>query len=326
MSEQCEEIKQMLEETGFIKNLDRELQDKLVTYMKVEDFKAGDVVFNERDKGDKIYLVDAGQIAIKKSIDWAQGRELIIDFCDPGDFFGEMAIIENLTRSARAEATEDSRLLVIDGEIFLELMRDNPAEFTKLLFSMIRILSNRLRNTHMKLITIYEIGNVLSGEIPMTEMASRILDTMLISMELKDGALLIFNPFSGLLEFGALRGVSPIHPEMRGIALSGVLRQIMEKGQCTEIDGTFVDENLRSLLGLNSQVSWLLIAPMKEEQQPIGFVILMKKDDYTPFNKGQILLMSAIAKQIALEVMTSRTREENTARQKFRRVYFKDVI
>jgi hypothetical protein len=65
---------------------------------------------------------------------------------------------------------------------------------------------------------------------------------------------------------------------------------------------------------------------MKEEQQPIGFVILMKKDDYTPFNKGQILLMSAIAKQIALEVMTSRTREENTARQKFRRVYFKDVI
>jgi len=326
MSAQCEEIKQMLEETGFIKNLDRELQDKLVAYMKVEDFKAGDVVFNERDKGDKIYLVDAGQIAIKKSIDWAQGRELIIDFCDPGDFFGEMAIIENLTRSARAEATEDSRLLVIDGEIFLELMRDSPAEFTKLLFSMIRILSNRLRNTHMKLITIYEIGNVLSGEIPMTEMASRILDTMLISMELKDGALLIFNPFSGLLEFGALRGVSPIHPETRGIALSGVLRQVMEKGQCAEVDGTFIDENIRSLLGLNNHPSWLLIAPMKEEQQPIGFVILMKKDDFTPFSKGQTLLMSAIAKQIALEVMTSRTREENTARQKFRRVYFKDVI
>jgi CRP-like cAMP-binding protein len=326
MSERIDEIREMLDDIGLVRDLDRVLQQRLLEHITLESFTAGDIVFHEREKGDKIYIVESGQIAIKKSIDWARAKELIIDYCEPGDFFGEMAVFERSTRSARAEATEDTRLLVIDGSVFLELMHENPDKFTTLLFSMIKILSNRLRMTHMKLITFYEIGHILSGNDPVTEVATRILETLLISTELKDGALLVFNPFNGLMEFSALTGLSPVNPEMRGLQHAGLLRQIMDKASTTVLDGSFLDENLRHLVGVGKPPAWVLIAPMKVEHDPIGFIILVKKEDFTPFNKGEILLLSAISKQVSLEIMSARMKQEHVAREKFRRVYFKDVI
>ncbi|MDQ7821676.1 MAG: cyclic nucleotide-binding domain-containing protein [Candidatus Eremiobacteraeota bacterium] len=324
--EGLEDIKEVLDKIGLFKDLDPALQRELLSYMKIERYNAGQVIFNEKDPGDRIYIVDYGQVAIMKSIDWGRGRELIIDYCDPGDFFGEMAVFENARRSARAETTEGSQLLVIDGSRFVELLQAHPEAFTKILFSMIRIQSNRLRANHMKLITFYEIGNVLSGEKPIEEQALKILDTLLVSLELKDGALLVYNPFSQLMEFEALHGVTPVNPEARGVPLTGVMKQVMEKGLTTAIDGSFIDETLKFILGTGNIPSWLLIAPMKVEQEPIGFIFLLKKDDFIPFNKSEILLTSAIAKQVSLEVKTSRIKEEHTAREKFRRMYFKSVI
>jgi CRP-like cAMP-binding protein len=316
----------MLEDIGLIKDLEESLQNRLMSNMKVEIYAPGDIIFNEKDKGDKIYIVDSGQVAIKKSIDWAKGTELVIDYCDPGDIFGEMAVLESSTRSARAEAIEDSKLLVMDGQAFLDMMQDNPQGFSRLLFSMLKIISNRLRMTHMKLITIYEIGTILSGQMPKGQVADRILETLLASLEMQNGALLIYNPFSERMEFGALRGFTPADADMAGIPLTGILGQVMEKGQCTPVDGSFLDETLKNMMGDELSPSWLLIAPMKVENNPIGFVILIKKDDFTPFSKGEVLLLSSIAKQIALEILHARVREENTAREKFKRVYFKDVM
>jgi CRP-like cAMP-binding protein len=326
MSERIEEIRQMLDDIGLTKNLDSELRDRLLGNMRLESFAAGDIVFHEREKGDKIYIVESGQIAIKKSIDWARAKELTIDYCEPGDFFGEMAVFEQATRSARAEATEDTRLLVIDGAIFIELMKDNPEKFTTLLFSMIKILSNRLRMTHMKLITFYEIGHILSGNEPVAEVATKILETLLISTELKHGALLVYNPFNQLMEFSALTGLVPLHPDMRGLQLSGVLKQAMDKGQTMVLDVSFIDDNLKNLLGGTKSLAWILIAPMKVEHDPIGFIILVKKEDFAPFHKGEVLLLSAISKQVSLEIMSARMKQESVAREKFRRVYFRDVI
>jgi CRP/FNR family transcriptional regulator, cyclic AMP receptor protein len=326
MDTRAEEIRDMLEDIGLIKDLDPNLQEKLIRNMKVETYAPGALVFDEKDPGDRIFIVETGQIAIKKSIDWAKGTELVIDYCDRGDFFGEMAVFESATRSARAEAAEETRLLVIDGKAFLGLMQENPETFTILLFSMIRILSNRLRVTHMKLITIYEIGNILTGQIPKGQIAARILETLLASLEMKKGALLIYNPFNELMEFGALQGITPVRPDLAGVPLIGVLKQIMDRGECAVVDGTFIDDHIRHMVGTDHPPAWLLAAPMKIDDNPIGFLILIKQEEFAPFHKGEVLLLSSVAKLIALEILHARMREETNAREKFKRVYFKDVM
>lgn len=326
MSGRIDEIKDIVMDIPFLMELDIDLREKLIENMSIEKFKKGSLVFNEGDEGDKIYIVDIGQVAIKKSIDWATGKEFLIDYCQSGDFFGEMAVLENKKRSARAEATEDTQLIVISGNIFLELMKNNPDTFVKLLFSMLKTISNRLRMTHMKLLTFYEIGNIVTGKNPSFDLISTILDTLLLSMNLKYGALLIYNPFSQLLEYAATRGISPVNSFKNGLPVCGVLQKSMEKAIATELNDTFIDDNIRNLLGKEVHPSRVLISPMKLEGKPIGFIIIVKTEDFTPYTNAEILLLSAVAKQIAVVVMTSRTIEETNAREKFQRVHFRDVI
>jgi CRP-like cAMP-binding protein len=320
MKEITDEIRDLLEDIEFITYLSPALQERLIEGMRMETCLAGQVIFEEREKGDSIYIVSSGRVAIKKSIKRHESRELILDYCEPGDFFGEMAVFEKVARSARAEACEETRLLVIDGATFMEIMNENPESFARLLFSMIRILSNRLRMNHMKLITFYETGNVLSGSQPLPTVCSQILDILLTSFEVGSGAVLIYNPLTQLMEFEALRGVTPANPGLRGLPLTGLLKQVMDKGEPALIDKIFIDGNLKEMIGQDTAVAWLLIAPMKVEQQLAGFLVLIKKEDYTPFNKGELLLISALARQLSHAVMTSRAKEEIAAREQFKRL------
>ncbi len=108
----------------------------------------GEVLFNEGDKGDVMYLIKEGQIKITK------GRgpdERVLAVLKEGDFFGEMAIIDGSPRSATATAISKTSLLVIDKETFRTKIRENP-----LIEYILETLTKRLRNAdeQIKLLTI----------------------------------------------------------------------------------------------------------------------------------------------------------------------------
>lgn len=97
----------------------------------------GEYVFRQNDPGSEMFIVEDGQIAIV--IDSGGEKELTV--LERGDFFGEMAILENLPRVTSARAKTDSRLLRIDRPVFDQIIRTNP-EFA---VRMLRALSGRLR-------------------------------------------------------------------------------------------------------------------------------------------------------------------------------------
>ncbi|MEO0184243.1 MAG: Crp/Fnr family transcriptional regulator [candidate division WOR-3 bacterium] len=108
----------------------------------------GDILFNEGDKGDVMYLIKEGQIKITK------GRgpdERVLAVLKEGDFFGEMAIIDGSPRSATATAISKTSLLIIDKETFRSKIRENP-----LIEYILETLTKRLRNAdeQIKLLTI----------------------------------------------------------------------------------------------------------------------------------------------------------------------------
>lgn len=104
-------------------------------------FIAGTVLFRDGDGGDSMYVVQSGRIRIFKEV---RGREKTLAFLGPGEFFGEMSILNRKPRTGSAEAVEDSKVLVIDGEMFASMITKN----SEIAVRLIQRLSNRLDDSN----------------------------------------------------------------------------------------------------------------------------------------------------------------------------------
>ncbi|MCF7927705.1 MAG: Crp/Fnr family transcriptional regulator [Spirochaetales bacterium] len=93
-------------------------------------FQAGDIIFCEYEPGDNFYLIQSGRVQIVKIMG---DIEKTIDILNPGEIFGEMAILEEAPRSATAIAYEKVKALEFNRENFEVLMRGNPQIAMKLL-------------------------------------------------------------------------------------------------------------------------------------------------------------------------------------------------
>ena len=110
-------------------------------YEKIEDFVSGDIIFQEGQPGDAMYLVLKGLINIQ-----VKGKS--VAKIGPGDFFGEMSLIDDQFRSATATAMRESQLVAVGEEQFLRMVKKNP-EFA---IYILQILVKRLRNMDEKIL------------------------------------------------------------------------------------------------------------------------------------------------------------------------------
>lgn len=105
---------------------------------------AGEVLVRQGDTDREMYLVRSGRVEISRDI---AGRRVVLGEIGPGDFFGEMALLESEPRSADAIALEDTTLLVIGPGMLLMRIRSDPT----LAVEMLQRLSGRVRSLHTRL-------------------------------------------------------------------------------------------------------------------------------------------------------------------------------
>jgi CRP-like cAMP-binding protein len=99
----------------------------------------GDILFNEGEEPDALYVVLRGRVAIaNKSFD---GRESVVALMEPGDLFGEMGMLDGRPRSAEGRALEPSEVLVLEYGPVRDLLEQHP----ELLWGVVRMLADRLR-------------------------------------------------------------------------------------------------------------------------------------------------------------------------------------
>jgi CRP-like cAMP-binding protein len=113
-------------------------KDSFARFLK--HFPKGTVLFNEGDEGEDMYIIRSGKVAIKKRVPHG---EVVVAVLEKGDFFGEMAMLEHIPRTAGAEIVEDGDLIVIGSEIFGDMVKSNPEIGVR----MLRKYSLRLRET-----------------------------------------------------------------------------------------------------------------------------------------------------------------------------------
>jgi CRP-like cAMP-binding protein len=103
-------------------------------------YDKGTVLFVEGDPGTSLYVIESGRVKIVLTS--PDGRELIIAWRGPGEFFGDMALLDGGPRSADAIVDEDCRLALLQREDFQRFLEERPAVAIRLL----AVLSQRLRD------------------------------------------------------------------------------------------------------------------------------------------------------------------------------------
>ena len=110
---------------------------------------ANALVFAEGTQGDKVYLILSGSVRISRNVP-GMGEEALA-VLRAGTYFGEMALIDDFPRSADARAHEDCRLFVIRKEDLADLLFVDRDLAYDLLWSFVRTLAGRLRETNDKM-------------------------------------------------------------------------------------------------------------------------------------------------------------------------------
>ena len=107
-------------------------------------YKKGQYIFKDRDIGTEMFIIQSGRILISKYI---EGKEYEITVLEKGDFFGEMAVLENLPRTGNAKAVDDCELIVITGSTFDKMIKSN----IEIAIRMLRGFSARLREANSEI-------------------------------------------------------------------------------------------------------------------------------------------------------------------------------
>jgi CRP-like cAMP-binding protein len=104
-------------------------------------FSSGDRIFGQGDLGTEMFIIQEGEVEIVKHIG---GESHSLSRLEKGDFFGEMALLEALPRTADAVALTDVKVVAINGSRFDEMLRKNPEVAVRI----IRKYSKRLREAN----------------------------------------------------------------------------------------------------------------------------------------------------------------------------------
>jgi hypothetical protein len=123
----------------------------LATFSTEERFREGSMIFREGEKGDKLYIVLDGRVRISKFIPGVGEEALTV--LDRGDFFGEMALIDEKPRSADAKSHDgDATVLSIDRATLNEILSMDPHASLQFLNLLCRMISRRLREINDKIV------------------------------------------------------------------------------------------------------------------------------------------------------------------------------
>jgi CRP-like cAMP-binding protein len=135
-------LRDHLARVPFLADLDAGTLDDLASRMSIRRAARETWVVTQEDSGDALFIVLSGRVKVVRFGD--SGREVILALLKPGDFFGEMSLLDGGPRSADVVALEDTTLAVLGRDAFLRHLEARPLTAIRIM----KELSGRLRRAN----------------------------------------------------------------------------------------------------------------------------------------------------------------------------------
>jgi CRP-like cAMP-binding protein len=113
----------------------------IVSYARTRRFSAGETIFLKGSEGSGMMAVVRGQVRI--SAPSRDGKEIVLNVINPGEVFGEIALLDGRERTADATALTDCELMVLERRDVLPYLEKNP----KVCLKLLEVLCDRIRRT-----------------------------------------------------------------------------------------------------------------------------------------------------------------------------------
>lgn len=124
--------------------LDEETLQKIAKSGVIQTYKKNTIILSEEDDGSALFVIAQGKVKISRSSN--DDKEVILALLNESDFFGEMALLDGMARSATVTAVEDTKLFLIQRTEFLDLLNKHP----EISVALLTELTKRLRAATMK--------------------------------------------------------------------------------------------------------------------------------------------------------------------------------
>lgn len=126
--------------------------EKILQVGNRQHYHKENLILIEEEIGSSMFVILDGRVKISRISD--DGREVILAIMSEGDFFGEMSLLDGHTRSANVTAIDDSELLVIRREEFLQMLHDYP----QIAINLLKELAQRIRkgDEHIKSLSLQD--------------------------------------------------------------------------------------------------------------------------------------------------------------------------
>lgn len=148
-NDQHQSIRHFLKSIPLFANLRKhELRD-IEHLVHRRQYKNAEVIFWQNEPGVGMYIVQSGEVGIFADYDTPEKKQLAA--LSQGDFFGEMALLEDDSRSATAVALGESHLIGIFHPNLFDLFARKPKLGIKVLATLANMLAQRLRKTNLEL-------------------------------------------------------------------------------------------------------------------------------------------------------------------------------
>ena len=130
---------QVVQRVGLFATLPAEDLAALAGLLRRRHYPRNAVIFLAGDPASQLYLIEAGRVKI--GLTSSEGQEVVLTLLGPGDFFGDLALLDGEPRSADATALEDCQLLLLGRDDFLRFLEARP----RVAIALLAVLSRRLR-------------------------------------------------------------------------------------------------------------------------------------------------------------------------------------
>jgi CRP/FNR family transcriptional regulator len=270
-----------------LKDMPERTIQALAEFLKPRRFATGAVVFKEGGRGMSMYFVASGRIRIYKRTASGSSRQLAI--VGPGYFFGEMALVDEVPRSASAAAAEPCLLFELYSGDLERWVKDSAPQALQFFTALSYVMARRLRNTSKELTLHFDLSDLLGNhQKPECEFVREALEHVLSYLE---GG---WSAAAYLFSNGAATIVQP--EKGRNDAFDGIGMDGGSAGNSEDDAGAWInDETFR--------------VPLRSGGQTLGTLLFRSRSPVAPDERDELALtLAAVSSPITtgLEIIKLR--------------------